>query len=268
MIGIVPQRLPPARAPTGCPSGHTGCADRLWGRGWVSDVTPTVRHPHLSPQDHFLSGASAADRCADALDAVESSSMRPERAPRQRNSPPKWPVERAHINRRRTKNEPWLSPLPAGLDDPRSSGNTARGPVRTCGSGRSLGRDRQVNAVRGCVGLLADSDFTATHQRRHRRYAGRWRPLTATRSGGEQRHARHRGARTTPSVSTPTRHSQLTKAVRRISALLRSHQQPLRFEGNQERKRRGAAFGSPTSVAGIAGGRQSCRVRRTGPLGR
>jgi len=40
------------------------------------------------------------------LDAVESSSMRPEPANRQRNFPPKWPVERAHITRGRTKNEP------------------------------------------------------------------------------------------------------------------------------------------------------------------
>ena len=50
-----------------------------------------------------------------------------------------------------------------GLDDPRLPGNTAFGAVRKCGSGRSLGRDRQVSAVRGCVGLLADSDLTPTH---------------------------------------------------------------------------------------------------------
>ena len=86
-------------------------------------------------------------------------------------------------------------PRRGGLDDPRSPGNTALGAVRKCGSGRSLGRDRQVSAVRGCVGLLADSDLTATHERRHRRCTRRRRPLTDNiGSGGEQRHAR-RGAK-------------------------------------------------------------------------
>ena len=86
------------------------------------------------------------------------------------------------------------SPRRGGLDDPRSPGNTALGAVRKCGSGRSLGRDRQVSTVRGCVGLLADSDLTATHERRHRRCTRRRRPVTASiRSGGEKRHAR-RGA--------------------------------------------------------------------------
>ena len=65
------------------------------------------------------------------------------------------------------------SPRRGGLDDPRLPGNTAFGAVRKCGSGRSLGRDPQVSAVRGCVGLLADSDLTPTHERRHRRYARR-----------------------------------------------------------------------------------------------
>ena len=76
-----------------------------------------------------------------------------------------------------------------GLDDPRSPGNTALGAVRKCGSGRSLGRDRQVSAVRGCVSLLADSDLTPTHQRCHRRYARRACPLAGSiGSGGKQRH--------------------------------------------------------------------------------
>ena len=76
-----------------------------------------------------------------------------------------------------------------GLDDPRLPGNTAFGAVRKCGSGRSLGRDRQVSAVRGCVGLLADSDLTPTHERRHRRYARRARPLAGSiGSGGKPRH--------------------------------------------------------------------------------
>ena len=86
------------------------------------------------------------------------------------------------------------SPQRGGLNGPQSPGNTALGAVRKCGSVRSLGRDRQVSGVRGCVGLLADSDFTATHERRHRRCTRRRRPVTANiSSGGEQRHAR-RGA--------------------------------------------------------------------------
>ena len=81
------------------------------------------------------------------------------------------------------------SPWRGGLDDPRSPGNTALGAVRKCGSGRSLGRDPQVSTVRGCVGLLADSDLTPTHQRRHRRYARRAPPLAGSiGSGGKQRH--------------------------------------------------------------------------------
>ena len=76
-----------------------------------------------------------------------------------------------------------------GLDDPQLPGNTAFGAVRKCGSGRSLGRDRQVSAVRGCVGLLADSDLTPTHERRHRRYARRAPPLAGSiGSGGKPRH--------------------------------------------------------------------------------
>ena len=60
------------------------------------------------------------------------------------------------------------SPRRGGLDDPRLPGNTALGAVRQCGSGRSLGRDRQVSTVRGCVSLLAETDLTPTHERRHR----------------------------------------------------------------------------------------------------
>ena len=64
-------------------------------------------------------------------------------------------------------------PRRGGLDDPQSPGNTALGAVRKCGSGRSLGRDRQVNSVRGCAGLPGPCDLTATPQRRHRTGARR-----------------------------------------------------------------------------------------------
>ena len=60
-----------------------------------------------------------------------------------------------------------------GLDDPRSPGNTALGAVRQCGSGRSLGRDRQVDVVRGCASLPDHCDFTPTAERRHRTGAPR-----------------------------------------------------------------------------------------------
>ena len=65
------------------------------------------------------------------------------------------------------------SPRRGGLDDPRSPGNTALGAVRQCGSGRSLGRDRHVNSVRGCAGLPGPCDLTPTPPRRHRTGARR-----------------------------------------------------------------------------------------------
>ena len=112
------------------------------------------------------------------------------------------------------------SPRRGGLDDPHSPGNTA------LGAGRSLGHDRQVSGVRGCVGLLADCDLTPTHERRHHGGVRRRRPLTGNLgSGGQPRHAPSGSAGTIPSRCAPLRQRQLTKAVRRISALLRSHQQ-------------------------------------------
>ena len=96
------------------------------------------------------------------------------------------------------------SPRRGGLDDPRSPGNTALGAVRKCGSGRSLGRDRQVNSVRGCVGLLAESDLTPTPERRHRGNAPRRRALLGhIGSGGIQRQLSGGDAGTTQSMFTP-----------------------------------------------------------------
>ena len=103
-----------------------------------------------------------------------------------------WRRHRAQRNSRASSIAP---PGGGGLDDPRSPGNTALGAVRKCGSGRSLGRDRQVSTVRGCVCLLADSDLTPTHERRHRRYARRAPPLAGSiGSGGKQRHVPQAGA--------------------------------------------------------------------------
>ena len=155
-----------------------------------------------------------------------------------------------------------LSTRPVGLDDPRSPGNTALGAVRKCGSGRSLGPDRQVNSVRGCVDLLADSDLTRTRKRRHRRCTRRRRPMRANlSSGGEQRHAPGRDAGTIPGRSALIRQSQLTKAVRHLSALLRSRQQGIAGEFPQGNSAvdRGFAFGiggrnAPNRTVGPRGG--------------
>ena len=119
------------------------------------------------------------------------------------------------------------SPRRGGLDDPRSPGNTSLGAVRKCGSGRSLGRDRQVNTVRGCVGLVGACDLTPTPERRHRGYAPRRRVLIGhIGSGGKQRQLSVRGVGTNQSMFTPLRQILLRRAVHRISALSRSHQQP------------------------------------------
>ena len=76
-------------------------------------------------------------------------------------------------------------PRRGGLDDPQSPGNTALGAVRKCGSGRSLGRDRQVKSVRGCAGLPGPCDLTPTPQRRHlRQHRFRWK----ARPGRGRRH--------------------------------------------------------------------------------
>ena len=124
------------------------------------------------------------------------------------------------------------SPRRGGLDDPRSPGNTALGAVRKCGSGRSLGRDRQVNVVRGCAGLPGHSDLTPTAERRHRTGAPRRHLLIGNiGSGGRQRQAPGRGTGTIQSSSAPIRQSQFTRAVRRITALSQSRQQGVASPG-------------------------------------
>ena len=56
------------------------------------------------------------------------------------------------------------SPRRGGLDEPRSAGNTALGAVRKCVSGRSLGRDRQVQF---CPRLAPVSPAPAISHQRH-----------------------------------------------------------------------------------------------------
>ena len=115
------------------------------------------------------------------------------------------------------------SPRRGGLDDPRSPGNTALGAVRQCGSGRSLGRDRQVNVVRGCAGLPDHCDLTLTAECRHRTGAPRRHLLVGNiDAGGRQRQAPGRGTGTTQSSSAPIPQIQFTRAVRRITALSQS----------------------------------------------
>ena len=117
------------------------------------------------------------------------------------------------------------SPRRGGLDDPRLPGNTAFGAVRKCGSGRSLGRDPQVSAVRGCVGLLADSDLTPTHERRHRRYARRARPLAGSiGSGGKPRHVPSGRGGPIQRWFASTGTVKFTRAVRHLFAHFHSHQ--------------------------------------------
>ena len=130
-----------------------------------------------------------------------------------------WRRHRAHRNSR-------ASSTAGGLDDPRSPGNTALGAVRQCGSGRSLGRDRQVNVVRGCAGLPDHCDLTPTAERRHRTGAPRRHLLVGyIGSGGRQRQAPGRATGTTQSSSAPIPQIQFTRAVRRITALSQSRRQ-------------------------------------------
>ena len=113
----------------------------------------------------------------------------------QREQMSTWRWHRAQRNSRPSP------PRRGELDDPPLPGKTALGAVRKCGSGRSLGQDRQVGGVRGCVGLLADSDLTPNHERRHHGGVRCPRPLTGNiGSGGQQRHAPSGGSSPPSSV--------------------------------------------------------------------
>ena len=141
----------------------------------------------------------------------------------QREQMSTWRWHRAHRNNRASSIAP---PDEEGWTIRLHPANTAYGAVRKCGSGRSLGRDRQVNRVRGCVGLFAESDLTPTPGRRHRGCARRQRPLISNiGSGGKQRHNSGGAAGTTQSAFALFWPIRLRRAVRRIRAPLRSHQQ-------------------------------------------
>ena len=119
------------------------------------------------------------------------------------------------------------SPRRGGLDDPRLPGNTALGAVRQCGSGRSLGRDRQVDVVREAAPVSPTTAISPpTAERRHHTGAPRRHLLIGNSgSGGRQRQAPGRGTGTTQSSSAPIPQSQFTRAVRRITALSQSRLQ-------------------------------------------
>ena len=114
------------------------------------------------------------------------------------------------------------SPRRGGLDDPRLPGNTALGAVRQCGSGRSLGRDHQVSTVRGCVSLLAESDLTPTHERRHRRCARCARAMGRQHRFRRETTTRPRRAHRDDSEQVRSdRYSQFTWPVRQITGATR-----------------------------------------------
>ena len=121
--------------------------------GMTVPAASRVLIPTSRRAQRFASGEAAAARSAVLLCAITA------RADEHLALTPRTQKQSGIVHR---------SPRRGGLDDPRSPGNTALGAVRKCGSGRSLGRDRQVNSVRGCVGLLAESDLTPTPERRHR----------------------------------------------------------------------------------------------------
>ena len=96
--------------------------------------------------------------------------------------------------------------------------------MRICGAASDV--DRQVFTVRGCVGLFAASDLTPIPERRHRLRTRRPRSVTSNiDSKGKQRPVKGGGAGRTQGMFALVRRIRLRRAVRRISALLRSHQQ-------------------------------------------
>ena len=128
------------------------------------------------------------------------------------------------------------SPRRGGLDDPQSPGNTALGAVRKCGSGRSLGRDRHVNSVRGCAGLPGPCDLTPTPPRRHRTGARR-RPLPIGHIDSGGKHVLGGVAGTIQCVLG--RPSQITSRpdLHHLCALLGSHEHSRTLLDNLECRR-------------------------------
>ena len=130
----------------------------------------------------------------------------------------------------RTQKQPGIvhrSPRRRGLDDPTSPGNTGLGAVRQCGSvaqprtltAKSLRSEAASVSSPSPISLQPLNDVTLAHEAtalcdQHHRFAGETTASQRRGRGAASEHVR------------PRRRIRLRRAVRRISALLRSHQQP------------------------------------------
>ena len=129
----------------------------------------------------------------------------------------------------RTQKQPGIvhrSPRRRGLDDPTSPGNTGLGAVRQCGSvaqprtltAKSLRSEAASVSSPSPISLQPLNDVTLAHEAtalcdQHHRFAGETTASQRRGRGAASEHVR------------PRRRIRLRRAVRRISALLRSHQQ-------------------------------------------
>ena len=128
----------------------------------------------------------------------------------------------------RTQKQPGIvhrSPRRRGLDDPTSPGNTGLGAVRQCGSvaqprtltAKSLRSEAASVSSPSPISLQPLNDVTLAHEAtalcdQHHRFAGETTASQRRGRGAASEHVR------------PRRRIRLRRAVRRISALLRSHQ--------------------------------------------
>ena len=131
----------------------------------------------------------------------------------------------------RTQKQPGIvhrSPRRRGLDDPTSPGNTGLGAVRQCGSvaqprtltAKSLRSEAASVSSPSPISLQPLNDVTLAHEAtalcdQHHRFAGETTASQRRGRGAASEHVR------------PRRRIRLRRAVRRISALLRSHQHSL-----------------------------------------
>ena len=138
----------------------------------------------------------------------------------------------------RTQKQPGIvhrSPRRRGLDDPTSPGNTGLGAVRQCGSvaqprtltAKSLRSEAASVSSPSPISLQPLNDVTLAHEAtalcdQHHRFAGETTASQRRGRGAASEHVR------------PRRRIRLRRAVRRISALLRSHQQPKDKKGLKE----------------------------------
>ena len=159
------------------------------------------------------------------------------------------------------------SPRRRGLDDPTSPGNTGLGAVRQCGSvaqprtltAKSLRSEAASVSSPSPISLQPLNDVTLAHEAtalcdQHHRFAGETTASQRRGRGAASEHVR------------PRRRIRLRRAVRRISALLRSHQHPKHLRRVQRSKCSQIRVRSRDRVrnAGLGppGSRRSSGVRR------